>query len=188
LLIVLPACGHTSVAAAEKLPAKWEMLKDCHLLNDKYRDGDSFHVTYDGKEFVFRLYFVDAPETDLKLKDRVRKQQTHFGVTQDELKQAGEAARQFTAAQLNRPFTVTTRWENAGGRGSLPSYFALVAFDGRDLGELLVSKGLARAFGESAILPSGLRAKDHRAKLRGLERQAKANGMGIWKNSTNHRK
>lgn len=188
LLAALVVSGEAGLVAAQKPPAKWEMLKGCRLVTDEYRDGDSFHVTCDGKEFVFRLYFVDAPETDEDQKDRVGKQRRHFGVTPAELKKGGETARKFTAEQLKRAFTVTTRWQNAGGRGRLPRYYAFVTVGGSDLGELLVNNGLARAYGEDAILPSGMRAKDHRAKLHRLEREAKANRLGIWENSNRRSK
>ncbi len=187
-LVALTATGTVRLAGVAKPAAQWEVLKDCNLLVDEYRDGDSFHVRYHGKEFVFRLYFVDAPETDENQKDRIREQRRHFGVTLPELRRAGEEARRFTAEQLRRAFVVTTRWQNAGGRGRLPRFYAFVTVNGSDLGELLVSKGLARAFGEDAILPTGVRAKDHMAKLRRIEREARASRLGVWKNSTDRRK
>src|SRR5262245_59278412 len=62
LLVALAVSGEARLTTAKTAPARWETLKGCHLMTDKYRDGDSFHVNYSGKEFVFRLYFVDAPE------------------------------------------------------------------------------------------------------------------------------
>jgi len=41
---------------------KWETLVDCKLKNNSFNDGDSFHVSHKGKEYIFRLYFVDTPE------------------------------------------------------------------------------------------------------------------------------
>ena len=43
---------------------EWEKLQNCRLAPDQYKDGDSFHVLHDGKSHIFRLYFVDCPETD----------------------------------------------------------------------------------------------------------------------------
>jgi endonuclease YncB( thermonuclease family) len=37
-------------------------------------DGDSFRVHCPEKEFIVRLYFVDAPETNLRCPDRAREQ------------------------------------------------------------------------------------------------------------------
>jgi hypothetical protein len=42
----------------------WVTLENCRLIPNPANDGDSFHVSADGKEYLFRLYFVDAPETD----------------------------------------------------------------------------------------------------------------------------
>jgi endonuclease YncB( thermonuclease family) len=188
LLAASSGADENELIAARMAPAKWETLKNCRLVADRYRDGDSFHAMYGGKEFVFRLYFVDAPETGGDQTDRTREQQKHFGLTLAELRRAGDAARQFTAAQLRGSFVVVTRWQNAGGRGRLPRFYAFVTVNGIDLGELLVSRGLSRAFGEDAILPSGVRAKDHKAKLRRLEREARASGLGAWETSINRRR
>src|SRR5687768_18475253 len=109
-------------------------------MQEEYRDGDSFHVmTSDQRQFVFRLYFVDAPETDTSVKDRVTEQANHFGVTEGEIIKGGESARKFAAEWLKRGCNVTTRWQSAQGRGRLPRYYAQIDVNGRDLGELLVS-------------------------------------------------
>ena len=42
----------------------WVTLENCQLVSNPSNDGDSFHVRADNKEYIFRLYFVDAPETD----------------------------------------------------------------------------------------------------------------------------
>jgi hypothetical protein len=42
----------------------WIVLENCRLLPNAANDGDSFHVSVNGKDYRFRLYFVDAPETD----------------------------------------------------------------------------------------------------------------------------
>jgi hypothetical protein len=44
--------------------APWMTLKDCRYIKNPSDDGDSFHVRMGRKETIFRLYFVDAPETD----------------------------------------------------------------------------------------------------------------------------
>jgi hypothetical protein len=46
-------------------PGEWITLENCQFLPDKYHDADSFHVRWQKEEYTFRLYFVDAPETDL---------------------------------------------------------------------------------------------------------------------------
>ena len=43
---------------------KWEVLEGCRLATNSVMDGDSFKVTHKGRGYIFRLYFVDAPEID----------------------------------------------------------------------------------------------------------------------------
>jgi hypothetical protein len=50
--------------AAEK--REWVTLTNCHYLDAADNDGDSFRVRCGEREFVARLYYVDAPETNLK--------------------------------------------------------------------------------------------------------------------------
>jgi endonuclease YncB( thermonuclease family) len=169
------------IAADRQPPAQWTTFHGCTFMADQTRDADSFHVmTADNRQFIFRLYFVDAPESDASVKDRVAEQATYFGVSQEEVLKAGETAKKFTAEWLKRPFSVTTRWQGASGRSRLPRYYGQVEVSGRDLGELLVTYGWARAKGTVAILPGLTRAKDHMEKLERLEAEAKEKGRGLW--------
>ena len=59
----------------------------------------------------------------------------------------------------------------------------MVEVEGRDLAEILVSRGMARAKGVVAIPPSGGRARDQMEKLRKLEAEAKAKRVGVWASS-----
>lgn len=170
-------------AAGSTTSAKWVTLTGCRYMSAEASDGDSFHVKYGQREFIFRLYFVDAPETDASLKDRIREQCEYFGVTPEEILKAGEAAKKFTSEWLKQPFTVTTRWQNAMGRSRLPRYYAQIEIAKQDLAEMLVSRGWARAKGTLAILPDGTKAKDHMEKLQKLESEAKAKRLGIWATS-----
>lgn len=176
-LLVFAAAGN---AANLVKPGKWETLNGCRFMPESYSDGDSFHVKYGQREFIFRLYFVDAPETDKGFPDRNREQCEHFGITPEQLVKGGEEARAFSKECTGRPFVITTRWQNAMGRSALPRYFAIVEVGGQDLGELLVSNGWARAKGTVAVLPSGGKASDQMEKLRKLEVEAKAKRVGIW--------
>ncbi|MBI3415163.1 MAG: thermonuclease family protein [Verrucomicrobia bacterium] len=176
-----------SLAAERKRPAatpKWDVLYGCRLLRESHRDGDSFHVSVGRREYIFRLYFVDAPETDTSFLDRNREQCEYFGVSERELRKAAEAARQVTADLLQKPFVVTTRWQNAMGRSVLPRYYGMVEIGGKDLAAILVSRGLARAKGKTAILPNGESAKAHMENFRRLEAAAKIKRLGIWASST----
>ena len=76
LLIFLFSC--VAVARADE---HWVTYKDCRYLPNVANDGDSFHVRAAGREYIFRLYFVDAPETDMRIPDRVAEQAKYFHVT-----------------------------------------------------------------------------------------------------------
>src|SRR5207244_2553764 len=89
-------------------------LTDCHYLDAPDNDGDSFRVRGGDKEFTARLYYVDAPETNLRHGDRTHDQSIHFGITLDETMKAGEKAKQRTKELLQKPFVIWTRWATAG--------------------------------------------------------------------------
>src|SRR5438876_6635165 len=93
----------------------WVTLQGGHYLIKRPNDGDSFHVSVEGHEYIFRLYFVDAPETSAEFRDRVEEQAKYFGVTVDQVLEVGELAKQFTREKLTEPFLVRTCWEDAGG-------------------------------------------------------------------------
>lgn len=96
---------------------EWVKLTDCAYVEAKDNDGDSFRVHCGDKEFTARLYYVDAPETNLRQGDRTREQSLHFGVTLDETMNAGEKVKQLVRELLQKPFVLWTRWATAGGRG-----------------------------------------------------------------------
>jgi hypothetical protein len=45
------------------LAEEWQTLRNCRLVPNEWNDGDSFHVSHQGQEYIFRLYFADAPES-----------------------------------------------------------------------------------------------------------------------------
>ena len=51
----------------------------CEFVPTKYADGDSFRVRIGADEFVLRLYYVDAPESDERFPDRNVEQAHYFG-------------------------------------------------------------------------------------------------------------
>ena len=53
---------------------RWLTLTNCRYLPNAANDGDSFHVRAEGREYIFRLYFVDTPETDDGIPERVKEQ------------------------------------------------------------------------------------------------------------------
>lgn len=168
--------GSTLVRAEEG----WVVLKNCRLVPNAANDGDSFHVNAGGKEYLFRLYFADAAETDLSVPDRVEEQAEYFGVTTRQTVQLGIVAKNFAHEKLARPFTVRTCMQDAMGRSRMQRFYAFVETADGDLAELLVANGLARVHG-SAATPVGLASPEREwQKLERLEREAKAERIGGW--------
>lgn len=165
-----------------------QTLQNLRLVSGQSGDGDSFHVTDGTKDYHLRLYFVDAPETsagDPTLARRVREQTRYFGLGAhaDTLRFGAEAAAR-TAALLAAPFTAHTTGARGLGRSSTPRIYAFVTTgDGRDLGEVLVGEGLARAFGVGRANPTGISQAEHRAHLADLELSSALSKRGIWASS-----
>lgn len=156
----------------------WTVLTDCKLISTPSNDGDSFHVRHDGKEYIFRLYYVDCPETSLAFPDRVQEQADYFRFSDRDALKVGEEAKHFTEKILSAgSFTVVTKWEDARGSSQLPRYYAFVATDQGDLDELLAAEGLVRIYGMHVADNQGDRKQE---TLRDLERSAKREGAGAW--------
>jgi endonuclease YncB( thermonuclease family) len=163
---------------------EWEELQGCRLIEHEASDGDSFHVDVDGEERIFRLYFVDSPESEAggRVASRISDQAETFGITKEESIEIGKKAAAFTSAVLSRPFTVLTRGQNATGASKLKREYAFVkTADGEDLGEMLVSRGLARSHGEDAATPDS-KAGDLRDRYDALEAKARSEKVGAWGN------
>lgn len=158
----------------------WVTLTDCRYLSNPANDGDSFHVRSGKKEYIFRLYFVDAPETEEGLGERVDEQRKYFGLTGPQVLQVGEVAKQFVEKQLARPFVVRTCMQDALGRSKKERFYAFVEIDHRDLGEELVANGLARLHGTNVQPPGMTSAEVEWRKLKQLERTAKDQKVGGW--------
>src|SRR6476619_4497027 len=175
LLIFLFSC--VAVARADE---HWVTYNDCRYLPNMANDGDSVHVRAAGREYIFRLYFVDAPETDMRIPHRVAEQAKYFHVTIQDALQIGLEAERFTRKKLSRPFTIRTRKQDARGRSRRPRYFAVVQTETGDLGEQLIANGLARVYG-AASGPPGLSTHEVEwRKLNQLEHKAKKQKIGGW--------
>jgi len=164
---------------ASATPNPWSILQGCSYVPHANNDGDSFHVRCGAEEFVLRLYFVDAPETQLLYPERTREQAEHFGASLDDTLKAGARARTFVREALRGPFTVTTRKASAPGRAKDPRFYGMVEVGGKNLDEMLVLQGLARTKGVAASVP-GEKARAHAQRLQLLEEQAKQKGRGLW--------
>ena len=156
------------------------MLKDCRLIQNPANDGDSFHVSADGREYLFRLYLVDAPETDEMTPRRLVEQADYFNITVPQAIEVGRAAKEFTQEKLSQPFTVFTHMSDAMGQSRLERFYAFVETKEGDLGEQLVRNGLGRSFGFKTAPPSLTSSRIEVEKLRQLEDEAKGDQIGAW--------
>jgi endonuclease YncB( thermonuclease family) len=183
-LILAPLCAQEP-AAKPKAPAakQWEKLENVTYKPQRYDDGDSFHVlTADGKELIFRLYFVDTCEEEKVYADRIRDQAAYFGIDEEQTKALGHTASAFTRKVLEKPFTVMTRWHKALGRSKQDRFYCMIlTAEGKDLAELLVANGLARVYGTKITLWDGRLSKDYVKKLEAIEAEAKNRAVGGWK-------
>jgi len=176
----------TGLARAEdSLPL--QDLGRCRLQEATWLDGDSFPVILpDGRTVTIRLYGVDCFETNVQGDDsnarRLRDQRRWFGIADIEVAQDyGEAAKQLVAELLAEPFMIHTAFADGRGDPQFKRYYGFVTLsDGRDLSEVLVQLGLARAFGVSRSRPDGSSAEEWKARLADLELQASKRGVGAW--------
>lgn len=177
----LALCVAPFLHAQQKSSKEWEVLAGCQLVTNAVVDGDSFHVRHDGREYIFRLYFVDAPESDATFKEQAKNQAVLFGISPDDIPRAGRLAARFTRETLSGAnITIITRWQNAQGRSSLARFYAVVLVGGQNLAEELVAHGLARIHGLKANWPDGPRSSTFISKLKNLELTAREKKLGVW--------
>ena len=165
----------------------------CRLSPEPWADGDSFSVEFpDGTKQTIRLYGVDCLETtgdDETDARRLRAQRRYFGISgfggnarasNDMAKEFGRGAKVAVEKLLEQPFTVRTAWSDARGSSKYKRYYGFVetATEG-DLAEILVKRGMARAFGVYRRGPAGT-AADYRERLGDLELKAAKTGAGVW--------
>lgn len=162
----------------------WVTFTNCEYVATKDADGDSFRVRSGTIEFNLRLYFVDAPESNMRYPERTHEQSDYFGTTLDETMKAGARATEVTREILREPFTVRTRWAGGAGRSLEPRYYAFVEIGTNSLAELLVAQGWARTKGVTAALP-GQKSRTFSEKLKGLEAEARQKRLGLWASATN---
>jgi len=176
-VVVWGASGHLRARDQSK---DWIVLKDCRLIRNPANDGDSFHVSAGNKEYLFRLYLVDAPETHEMTPRRLVDQAKYFQITVPQAIEVGRAAKDFTQEKLSQPFTVFTHMSDAMGRSRLERFYAFVETRQGDLGEQLVRDGLARSYGFKAAPPGLTSSRIEVAKLQQLEDEAKRDQIGAW--------
>jgi endonuclease YncB( thermonuclease family) len=168
------------------IAAELQKFSGVRLVPGAYHDGDSFRVKIGDRELTVRLYFVDTPETSVTHSTdarRIRSQKRYFGLSSARTTILyGKQATKFASKQLARPFTLYTSFATAMGRSRGGRYYGFIeTADGKDFGELLVSSGLARAYGVSHSGPHGESGKEVAEKLHDLESMAMLQRKGIWR-------
>lgn len=172
-----------------------QTFKNCTFVPTNWADGDSFQIKKtDGELLTIRLYAADCLETD-PMDDtdarRLRAQRRYFSITAAKstaaesialAKSFGIKASEFTAHNLQAPFTIYTRMQKAPGDGEHVRFYAFVeTADKKDLAAELVRTGLARAFGVSAEGPEERSRERYKQILSDIELQAINRVDGIWK-------
>jgi len=179
IAVVVLSIATVDVSARDQ-SKDWIVLKDCRLIPNPANDGDSFHVSAGEKEYLFRLYLVDAPETDEMIPRRLIDQAKYFSITVPQAIEVGRVAKDFTQEKLSRPFTVFTHMSDAMGQSRLERFYAFVETKEGDLGEQLVRNGLARSYGFKAAPPGLTSSRIEIEKLQQFEDEAKQEKIGAW--------
>jgi len=173
------------------LAEDWIELKNCRLAENQSNDADSFVVEctqdYRGEaQNRFRLYFVDAAETDANSdfkQERLQVQAEYWESNDPDFSlKMGLRAKHFVERLLRGGFSVYTQGEYAPSLGA-PRTYALIRVKDRWLDEILVEEGLVRIYGQGTDLPDGLSAKKHWGRLHQLERAARADRRNGWHGS-----
>jgi len=168
------------ISALPGYAKKWRTYENCTLRENPSNDGDSFHVKYKNRHYLFRLYFVDTPETDKSLPDRVKAQADYWGISENDTIRLGKDAKKFTAKYLKHGFTAYSKLQDARGRSKLDRDYAMIETKEGDLAIALVENGLARVYGADSDLPNGKSAKSFWWKLQNAEHRAKQKKLGGW--------
>src|SRR4029450_4923382 len=179
-LLVLALVCAVPIDAGARESKDWIVLENCRFILNPADDGDSFHVSVGTKEYIFRLYMVDAPETDALTPGRLVEQAKYFEITVPQAIEVGEAAKEFTRQKLSEPFTVFTRMSDAMGRSKIERFYAFVQTREGDLGEQLVRNGLARNYGYKAVPPGLKNSRAELERLQQLEDEARTEKIGGW--------
>ena len=180
-LIVVAVLWTTAVNLPARERSKdWIVLRDCRFIANPANDGDSFHVSAGEKEYLFRLYLVDAPETDAMTPARLVEQAKYFAITVPQAIEVGQVGKAFTQEKLSKPFTVFTRMSDAMGQSRLERFYAFVETKEGDLGEQLVRNGLARNYGFKAVPPGLANVRLELKKLQQFENEARQEKIGAW--------
>ncbi len=165
---------------AARADKKWRTKENCTLIENEANDGDSFHIRVAKRHYIFRLLWVDTPETEQRFPERVAEQAAYFGITPEQATRVGKEAVKFSANFLKEPFTLYTQFDDAMGASNKDRDYAVIKAGDTYLMEALVSNGLARIFGLQELPEDGPSISSMRLRLKGLEADAKKNKRGAW--------
>ena len=199
IAIAIPVLGTTVFAASLLFPdsasaaKRWREYTSCSLIENNGNDGDSFHVhigslkSASAQHKLFRLYFVDTPESESSLPERLEDQRKYWNLPDAAtVVKCGKEAHHFTKNFLRNDFTVYSRLADALGRSRMDRDYAMVYSEANkeDLGYALVRNGLARVSGMSTDLTDleryGKTTEVWWRKLRMAEAEARKEGRGCW--------
>lgn len=186
-----PSSSPGSNAGAVAKKGNYELYQGCTLAEEKNNDGDSFLVKLPGgRQEMFRLYFVDTPESVFKTyrggesnHQRIAEQAEYFNrITPEQAVEIGQRGKHFTLDLLgSKPFTIYTRWDDPFGDRRFHA-FIQVEEGGKTrwLDELLVERGFCRIHTKGAEMPDGTSTNARKDQLRAIEREAKNRRAGAW--------
>lgn len=159
---------------------KWRIYENCTVIENPANDGDSFHVRVNKRHYLFRLYWVDTPETDMSVPERVAEQAQYFGLSNQDMVKYGKEAAKFAEKFMKDGFTVHTKFADAMGRSEKDRDYAIIEKDGKYLHIELVREGLARIHGFQEVSEDMPNAGTMRMRIKGAENEAKKEKRGAW--------
>ena len=115
-ILICFALAGIGLSATPAEAKKWRIYEDCVYEPNPANDGDSFHTRYNKRRYLFRLYFVDTPESDNSLPERVAEQAKYFGIDDATSIRVGKQAAKFTEDFLAHGFTAYSKLADARGR------------------------------------------------------------------------
>jgi endonuclease YncB( thermonuclease family) len=179
-----------SVPKSPETAGGYEVYQNCRLDTERNNDGDSFAIKLpDGQTEIFRLYFVDTPESEFKEyrdgrsnHERIDQQAGYFGITPEKSVEIGNRAKDFVLGRLEkRPFTLYTAWDSPYDDERYHAFIEFPSSGGASsLDELLVEQGLCRIYTKGADTPDGTPMNQRKDQLRAIERQARDRRVGAW--------
>ncbi len=160
--------------------ARWYVKHGVEWVDSSANDGDSFHSRHKGRRYLWRLYYVDTPETEDNYPDRIREQAAYWNIPEDKVTMLGRKAARFSKDFCQDGFTVHTAHKNARGMSERKRRFAFVIVDGEYLSVALVRAGLARIHGLEDQHPEGPSEPTFRMRLKTAENEARKAKRGAW--------